>query len=263
MIIKDVMNYLENLYPAHLAIDFDQERIGLIIGDENLELKNILFALDLTLEVLQEAIEKKANLVITHHPFFFKPLFQVLFSTNEGKIIKLMLEHQISLFVMHTNLDVGKGGVNDVLAKLIGIENVQVINDEPSKGNFLRYGNIPPLSLESLAKKVEKQFKITGVRVIGDRKRVISRVGVVGGSGAHDEDIDAALSVGLDCYITGEVKLPAAQKVYNQGLALIEVNHGVEKLVFETLSIKMETDLALKNRVLVTKTNTDPLYFLR
>ena len=263
MIIKDVLNYLNNLYPPALAVDFDQDRIGLIIGDDHLELKNLLFALDLTLEVLQEAIDNKANLIVTHHPFFFKPLFQVLFSTNEGKILKLMLEHQISLFVVHTNLDVGKGGVNDVLANLIGIENVKIVNDEPSKGNFLRYGNIPPLSLERLAKKIESQFNISGVRVIGEGNRIISKVGVVGGSGAHDEDIDVALRAGLDCYITGEVKLPAAQKVYSQGLALIEVNHGVEKLVFESLSKKMEADLALENRVLVAKTNTDPLYFLR
>ncbi|HNZ50695.1 MAG TPA: Nif3-like dinuclear metal center hexameric protein, partial [Bacilli bacterium] len=226
MLIKEIVQYLEQLYPPQLAIESDFNRIGFIIGDLNFEVSNVLMALDLTLEVAQEAVLKNANLIITHHPFFFQPLDKIMFSSEKGQILNLLFTHRLSLFVMHTNLDVGNNGVNDTLARLIGLIDFKVINNEVGKGNFLRYGEIRPLTLASLALKLKNDLDLTGVRVVGDPQKIIKRVGIVGGSGAHDEDIAAALAMDLDCYITGEVKLPAAQKAYFHNLSLIEINHG-------------------------------------
>ncbi|MGD9604548.1 MAG: Nif3-like dinuclear metal center hexameric protein [Bacilli bacterium] len=262
MLIKEVVNYLENRYPRSNAADFDQERIGLVIGDEDITITNILLTLDLTLEVVKEAIAKKANFIISHHPFIFQPLFKVLFKSAKGQILELMFKHRLSLYSMHTNLDVGINGVNDVLANLLEIKNVQIINNEPILGNYLRYGEIDAIPLIDLAKKVKTQFGLTGVKIIGDPNRLIKKIGIVGGSGAHDEDIDNALKMGLDCYITGEVKLPAAQTAHFNNLAVIEVNHGVEKLVFYPLAKQLEKSLLLYDHIFVSEINTDPLYFL-
>jgi dinuclear metal center YbgI/SA1388 family protein len=261
MYIKEVIDYLEKRYPKVDAVDFDQERIGLIVGDENLIVQNILFSLDLTLEVAQEAIENGVNFIITHHPFIFTPLFKIPFISEKGKILKLLFEHQISIYAMHTNLDVGLDGVNEVLAKLIGIKQIHEVNEE-RKGNFLRFGLIDPMTLEQLGNHVKNQLQVTGVKIIGDLKQIIKTVGIVGGSGAHDEDIQAALNAKIDCYITGEIKLPAAQMAHFHNLAMIEVNHGVEKLVFHELSKKMKNDLNIKSEVFVSRIETDPLYFL-
>jgi dinuclear metal center YbgI/SA1388 family protein len=259
MLIKEVVAYLDKSYPQENAIDPDQGRIGLIIGDENLALNKILLSLDLTFNVAKEAVALGANLIITHHPFFQSPLSNLYFKSEKGLILELMLRHKISLFSMHTNLDVGKNGVNDTLADLIGIIKPIKMLEGPAKGNFLRYGNISEISLGTLAQKIKAALRVTGVRIIGNPERIIRSLGVVGGSGAHDEDIEAALKAGIDCYVTGEVKLPAAQAAAFQNLAIIEVNHGVEKLVFYPLRETMIKDLKLDGQVFVSSVNTDPL----
>ena len=235
MKIKDVKEYLDNRFPISNAESFDQNAIGLAIGDGDIEVKNILLALDLTKEVVIDAIDKNCNLIITHHPFLFNPIQKVLFRSEKGEVIKLMCEHNLSLYSMHTNLDVGMGGVNDVLASVLGLNDIKIINDDATLGNYLRYGKINETTLKELALDVKKKFNLTGVRVLGDLDKKIKSVGVVGGSGAHPSDIMAAVKAGVDCYITGEVHLNNSQMASFYGLSLIELNHVVEKFVFSSL----------------------------
>ena len=101
MLVKDVKDYLDARFPKENAEDFDQGSIGLAIGSEKIEVSNILLALDLNLEVLQDAISKDCNLIITHHPFLFNPIQRVLFDSEKGEIIKLMCENNISLYSSH------------------------------------------------------------------------------------------------------------------------------------------------------------------
>lgn len=261
MLVRDVCNYLEMKYPKSDAEDFDQPRIGLTIGSENIEVKNILLALDLNIDVVNEAIEKGCNLIITHHPYIFDPLYKVLFESEKGQVIRKMFDHNISTFSMHTNLDVGDGGVNDILADMLGIQNYKVINNEKSKGNYLRYGEIEEVSLKELAEYVKENLQLSGVKVFGDLKKRIKSIGVVGGSGAHMSDIMNALNCNLDCFITGEIKLNVAQFADFHNLSLIEVNHGVEKFVFDSLKNVMEIELAYKyefnNEIIVSNIETD------
>ena len=235
MKVKDIKNYLDERFPITNAETFDQNAIGLAIGDGEIEVKNIMLALDLTKEVVMEALNKKCNLIITHHPFLFNPIQKVLFKSEKGEVIKLMCENNLSLYSMHTNLDVGSGGVNDTLANILGLNDIKVINDEASLGNYLRYGSIEPRKLRDLACFVKEKFNLSGVRVLGSLDKEIKRVGIVGGSGAHPSDIMTAVKSGVDCYITGEVHLNNSQMADFYGLSLIEVNHGVEKFVFTSL----------------------------
>ena len=170
-----------------------------------------------------------------------------------------MFEYNISLYAMHTNLDVGLGGVNDVLAKKIFLNEYQIINGEVGKGNFLRYGNVKKQTVKEYALMIKESLNLTGVRVIGNLDKEISRVGIVGGSGAHPSDIVNAFSVGCDCYVTGEVKLNIAQDAIVNNLSIIEVNHGVEKEVFYSLKRELDEKLALKGDIFVSEIETDPM----
>ncbi|MDD4077233.1 MAG: Nif3-like dinuclear metal center hexameric protein [Bacilli bacterium] len=261
MVINEIITYMENKYPRELASDFDIARIGLIIGDGNLPLNNILLALDLTPDTLDEAISKNANLIITHHPFIFNPIFKIPFSTPQGTIIKKMCAHNISLYVAHTNLDVAKGGVNDTLAEILGLVNVKIINNEVSKDNFLRYGEIPSMLFAEFVSFVRKRLNVSALKMVGNAKKTIKRVGIVGGAGATSEAIERAIALGLDCYITGEIKLHIAQSANNYGLALIEVGHGIEKLVLPRLKTEMENELKLNRRIFVSAAPADPLLY--
>lgn len=263
MKVRDIKNYLDERFPLSNAESFDQNAIGLAIGDENIDVSGIILTLDLTKEVIMEAINNNCNMIISHHPFLFNPIQKVLFKSEKGEVIKLMCEHNLSLYSMHTNLDVGSGGVNDTLAKILNLTDVKIVNDEASFGNYLRYGKIKPMTLKDLANYVKKVFNLSGVRVLGDLDKKIKTVGVVGGSGAHPSDIMTAVKAGVDCYITGEVHLNNSQLASFYGLSIIEVNHGVEKFVFTSLinevTLVLKEKYSYNGKIIITSVETDKM----
>ena len=99
--ISDVIKKLEVLFPKHLA--YDKDPIGLHIGNVNRPLTKVLVTLDVTKAVVEEAIERGANLIVAHHPFIYRPLASVNTNTPKGKIVELCLKHDICVYAMHTN----------------------------------------------------------------------------------------------------------------------------------------------------------------
>ncbi len=265
MIVNNIIEYLDARFPKTDAEDFDLSRIGFCAGSKNIEVKNIMLSLDLTMEVLDEAIEKNCNMIITHHPFIWNPISKFIFEDENTKIIKKLLNNEISLYSMHTNLDVALGGVNDTLAEILGLENIKNRNRE-NKGNFLRYGDISETTLKEFSENVKLAFGLNGVRVLGDLNKKITKVGIIGGSGGGISEIDDALYHNLDCYITGEVHLNCAQYAYVKGLAIIEVKHGVEKLVFTSLIEELRKEFKelydYNNNIYISKVETDKFTYL-
>ncbi len=128
MIIKDVINYIENWAPKGVA--WEKDNVGLQIGDLNRQVNKILISLDLTLDVAKQAIKSKTELIITHHPFFFYPIKQINFtSDSKSQIIKLLIQNDIAVFSAHTNLDFTKDGVSFQLAKKIGLKNIRFLKN--------------------------------------------------------------------------------------------------------------------------------------
>lgn len=131
---SEIVNYMEQFAPNRLAQSWDNT--GLLLGDPGREIKRILVALDATPEVVDEAIEIGAELIITHHPLIFKQVNRITRDTPLGDCIFRLIQNNISLYSAHTNLDVAKGGVNDVLASILGLEDIKVlqpISFEPLK----------------------------------------------------------------------------------------------------------------------------------
>lgn len=260
MLINDVVNFLEMRFPRSNAEDFDQPRIGFVVGSKSIEVNNILLSLDLTYEVVMEAINKNCNMIITHHPFIWDPLYKLIFDDPKTQIISKLFKHKISVYSMHTNLDVANGGVNDVLCSMLNVNEIKSLYDE-EKGNFLKFGEINEITLKEFALQVKSNFKLTGVRVFGDLNKKVKNIGIIGGSGAHIGDLNDAIKANLDAYVTGEIKLSNAQYAYDNGLALVEVNHGVEKFVFDNVKTIMIDYLNEKynfqNNIYVSEIDTD------
>lgn len=243
MNVRKILSFLEKKFPYELAADFDHNKIGLTIGDYNQEVGAVLFALDLTLEVIDEAINKGCNLIVCHHPFTFAPITKVLVDDEKGSLIYKMIKNNISLIAMHTNMDLGEDGVADTLCSMLEIKESNF--GANLKGEYARFGYIEPIKLIDLCEKVKGLFKVDGVKVVGDLEKVISKIGVLGGSGGHESDIINAVKNGCDCYITGEIKHHIALMAKYYGLTLIEVNHGIEKYVFDKLSIELNNELKI------------------
>ena len=206
--------------PRESAMDWDN--VGHLVGDPEREVERILVALDITERVVQEAIDLGAQLIVSHHPVmnvrWHEREMQTLRSdTRLGGLLTTLVKNDISVICMHTNLDAADGGVNDCLAKKLGLNDIFLLNDE-------KIGRIGTLSceipLEQFLHDVVKSLSCRGLRY-RDGGRPVHRVAV--GGGACGEYIPQALAQGCDTFVTSDLR-------YNdfldtQGLNLIDAGH--------------------------------------
>lgn len=128
MLTRDFLLFFENLYPARLAMDWDN--VGLIVGNEEKKVEKVLLCLDVTKDVLKEAKDNDVDLIVSHHPFIFKPVKKITNRDLGGRLVLEAIKNDISVITLHTNLDMAKGGVNDALAKRIGISKISNMGKE-------------------------------------------------------------------------------------------------------------------------------------
>ncbi|HHU24565.1 MAG: Nif3-like dinuclear metal center hexameric protein [Bacilli bacterium] len=258
MEVKELLEYLLKLFPLDLAMDFDHGKLGLQIGSINNPIKKVILTLDVTEEVIEEANQKGANVIISHHPFIFEPLLQINYDSPLGKKIKKLITNDLNVINLHTNLDVASGGMNDFLAQRLGLKDIEPA-DIISSNQVLRTGLIEPIALELFVKSVQKAFNEEVVRYAGNPNQVITKVGIVGGSGSTE--ISEALALGCDCFITGEIKHHSALLSKETNISLIEVSHSVEALYLNHLKEKLNKafpDLTIET----TETTVNPFRFI-
>jgi len=132
MKVKDVTNYLETIAPLSLQEAYDNS--GFILGDSSSEIKGVLLSLDITVEVIEEAIEQKCNLIIAHHPLIFSGIKRIIDDNMVSKCIIKAIKNDINLYAIHTNIDNILSGVNGKIADVIGLTNREVL--VPKKNLF-------------------------------------------------------------------------------------------------------------------------------
>ncbi|RSL30908.1 Nif3-like dinuclear metal center hexameric protein [Salibacterium salarium] len=120
-----IIQAFEAWSPKSLAVEGD--KVGLMLGTLNKPVRNVMIALDVAEEVVDEAIEKDAGLIIAHHPLIFKPLKQIETTSGQGPIIEKCIKHDIAVYAAHTNLDIANGGVNDMMAEALGLHSTNVL----------------------------------------------------------------------------------------------------------------------------------------
>ncbi|HYK72424.1 MAG TPA: Nif3-like dinuclear metal center hexameric protein, partial [Pseudoneobacillus sp.] len=121
----EVIQVFESFSPKSLAMEGD--KVGLQIGNLSRKIRNVMVALDVLDEVVDEAIAKDVQLIIAHHPPIFRPLKRITSEDPTGRLIEKLIKHDIAVYAAHTNLDVAKGGVNDLLADALGLTDTEVL----------------------------------------------------------------------------------------------------------------------------------------
>lgn len=157
-----VVQWLEQFAPKSLAVEGD--KIGLQLGTLNKQVKKVLVTLDITEAVVQEAIEEQVDLIIAHHALIFRPLAHVRTDLPAGRIIASLLQHDIAVYVAHTNLDIASGGLNDWLAERLGLTETEILSvtyTEPLK----KLVTFVPLDSE---RKVREALGAAGAGWIGN-----------------------------------------------------------------------------------------------
>ena len=217
--VGDILNFIESLAPAHLKMDWDN--IGLLCGSRNTPVTKILVALDPFEAVCKEAAAMEAELLVTHHPLIFRPAKAITDETSVGRSILTLCEHGISAINAHTNLDCAEGGVNDVLASRLGLENVEGI---PSRDGhtLLRMGDVSEQALEDFLSDVQCNLGCAGLRYVDGGKPV--RKVAVGGGSCSDAIADAYYA-GCDTFVTADVRYNAFWDAHDLGLNLIDAGH--------------------------------------
>lgn len=122
---QTIIQLMERLAPKSLAMEGD--KIGLQVGTLNKEVKRVMVALDVLEEVVDEAIEKKVDLIIAHHAVIFRPLKHLRTDLPAGRLYEKLIKHDIAVYIAHTNLDTAEGGINDVMSEMLGLTQTEVL----------------------------------------------------------------------------------------------------------------------------------------
>ena len=218
--VQTVADAINRLAPRRLAEEWDNP--GLLIGDPTAEVKKIFVCLDVLEENISRAIELSAQIMVAHHPLIFHAIKNIRFDLPLGRKILRLIKNDLAVFAAHTNLDSAAGGVNDVLAKKIGLVYVKTFeDDELSLG---RLGMLEtPMTAENFARHVKKSLNADNVRLIDAGDFQIKKVGVCGGAGA--EFISKAKFFGAQAFVTGDVKYHEAQSAIENKIHVVDAGH--------------------------------------
>jgi dinuclear metal center YbgI/SA1388 family protein len=263
---------VEELWPESLAESWDE--VGLVAGHPSAEVTKILFAVDPTLAVIEEAVGWGAELLITHHPLLLKGVTSVAANTPKGKAVHRLIESGTALLTVHTNGDSAVGGVSDVLADALGLQDVVPLtpaaNGLPEEG-IGRVGDLA--EVQTLGDFAARVFGILpsvagGVRVSGDRDGVVRRVALCGGAG--DSLFDEVRASNADVYLTADLRhhpaSEAREAAVNDRPYLIDVSHFASEWLWLPAAAaalgNVLTDQGHDIEIRVSTTNSDPWDFI-
>lgn len=223
--VADILKYVETLAPRSMKMDWDN--VGLLCGSKATPVTKVLVALDPFEHVCKEAAAWGVQVIVTHHPLIFRPLPNITDETSIGRGLMTLIKQDISAINAHTNLDQTPGGVNDVLAKTLGLEKVQVVNpcgttESGEPWGLLRMGEVPQQPLEAFLSRVKLLLGCDGLRYV-DGGKPVQKVCV--GGGACADGFREALAAGCDTFVTSDIKYNQFWDAQDAGLNLIDAGH--------------------------------------
>ncbi|MBN1899692.1 Nif3-like dinuclear metal center hexameric protein [Candidatus Sumerlaeota bacterium] len=224
---SDFNDLVSSLAPPEWACSWDN--VGFQIGSPRKKVQRALCALEVTPAVIAEAENKKAQIILAHHPLIFHPVGSVLDGNPVGDLIMRLVRKNLCLIVAHTNLDKSPYGTNRALASLLGLSEIDVMEPEGEMSGGLKYGmgcigNLRrPAPLGRYAQKVRDLLRVKNAQVVGDEARRIVRVAVISGSGG--DVIHKGTLNGADVLVTGEITHHTALEAMMRGMAVICAGH--------------------------------------
>lgn len=256
MFFKEVLAAMEEIASLKLAADWDNCGIQIDVGKDRIE--KVFVALEITNEIIREARENEADMIITHHPLIFSPLNKIDRNTLTGNYIVELFNSSISVCSAHTNFDEVGGGNNDYIASLLELEDV-----EKRPGNSLIYtGKLPEImdfwevcDFVKSALNLEIKF----MNATGSPMTKINKIGICAGSGSSM--IDEAIEACCDLYITGDVRYHDARYAAEKGICLLDAWHyGMERFFPKNYSEKLLTVTEGRIEIITSQLNLDPFY---
>ena len=239
IVVSDIVHFLESLAAPSLAEDWDN--VGLLLGDAGGSIDSVMTCLTLTPDVGAEAVQRKAGLVVTHHPILFRAVKRLTTETPEGRMLLELVRAQVAVYSPHTSFDNGNGGINQWLAKELGLESIAPLRpreESPAAGSG-RWGELAePLAWEEFEKRVLERFRLRQMQAVGGEGRTVRRVGIACGAAA--EFLHDAHRLGCEAFITGEARFHACLEARMLGVGLVLLGHyASERPAMEMLAERL------------------------
>jgi dinuclear metal center YbgI/SA1388 family protein len=237
--VQDVLAVLSEFAPVVRKMDFDN--VGLLAGFREREVRNVLVSLDITDDVITEAIDMNAELIVSHHPMFFS-INSVTDDDRTGRKLIRLISNGISAICMHTNLDAAEGGVNDALAEAAGLTGIRHLDeegvDEAGPYSYGRVGTLAaPMVFRDYLLGLKERLNSKGLRY-HDAGRPVSKVAVVGGSGGSY--LKHALALGCDTLVTSDIKYDVFLEAKEMNINIADADHFcTENVVTPVLQRKL------------------------
>ena len=230
MKLKDIYNFLDELSPFELQEKWDNS--GLLVGSFDDEIKKVYISIDLDFELLDEVEEN--SLIITHHPLIFSPIKKVNFDSYSTKLLRILIQKNIALISMHTNIDITH--LNKYVAK--EILDLDVIDSQ----GFICYAKVND-TFSSFANKISSKLGLKYLKYVKCNED-IEKVALITGAGMSMlKDIKA------DCFITGDIKYHDAMEAKARGISLIDIRHYESERHFSPLLEGLMHDYLKKNEL--------------
>ena len=252
---------LEQFAPLPLQESWDNA--GLQVGLTETEVSGALLCLDVNEKILDEAIQKGCNLVVSHHPLLFRGLKTISDLTDVQRTVRKAIQREICVISMHTNMDNAKGGVNFRIARKLGLQNVQFFAAKQVNGLEAGSGVIgefaEPMAADDFVILVKKTFGVECAQCNELLRRPVEQVAISGGAG--DFLLDEALKNGADAFITGEMHYHQYFG-YEQQIQICVIGHyQSEQFTTEVFQeIIQQTCPGVKT--VIAETNTNPILYL-
>ena len=261
MYIKEIISLIEDYAPLKFQASFDNS--GLLCGNPERELTSILLCIDVTEEVIKEAIDKGHNLIISHHPLIFSGLKHITPATYVERCVIDAIRHDITIYAAHTNMDVVSNGVSGRMADKLDLYHRQILQPEgdPMTGNG--FGIIGELQhpVESMAflQQIKEIFRCDRLRYTTPHTSSIQRVAVCGGAGASF--FKQALDGQADIYISGDFKYHDFFLTENR-IMIADIGHYESEQFTKEIFYEILTKKISKFAVQFSEINTNPIKYL-
>ncbi|MBQ0073295.1 MAG: Nif3-like dinuclear metal center hexameric protein [Prevotella sp.] len=260
MKIKDVISALECFAPLPLQEEYDNA--GLQVGLTEAEVSGVLLCLDVTEAIVNEAKDNGCNMIVSHHPLLFRRLRQISDGDQVQRCVMLAIQNGITIVSMHTNLDSARGGVNYMIARQLGLQDIQLLDAREVngvEGGAGVIGTLPhPLTAEQYIYKVKETFHAGCVMTNELLERPIRTIAICGGAGSFL--LSNALRHGADALLTGEMHYHEYFG-HEQEIQISVIGHYESEQYTSQLLVEIINDKCPGVRTMITKNNTNPIKY--
>ena len=255
--VKDVTQVIEGFAPLSIQEKWDNS--GLCIGSPDAPVSSVLFGLDCTPELVDEAIECGADMIVTHHPLIFSGLKKISPDDMVGEAVFKAIKAGISIYAAHTNADKVIAGVSGAMAAKLGLKNVEILSEDGEGTGLGVVGELPePMTAQQMVEMVKERFALKTVKASKPVEGEITKVAMCGGSGGSL--ISAAKAAGAQLYISGDISYhnfftPEGFMLmdighYESEIEIVDILFSLVKKNFPTFAVRITQNL-----------NSNPIYY--